>query len=187
MKRSLLSIICVSLLSACGGVGSTVFVHPNYDFGYVQRVAVLPFENLTDARGAGEQVSRYFLSELLATEAFDVVEPGEVYRVMQGMKLGRDAVLTRDQIVEMGKQLKAQALFIGSVAASASGRSGGVTVNTVTLVVRLVETEKGTTIWSSTTSADNRGFWSSVLGTPQGSPSSVVQKCVKKCVSTLVH
>lgn len=186
MKRSLLWILVLLVLGGCGGVGSTVFIHPDYDFGYVERVAVLPFENLTDARGAGEQVSRYFLSELLATRAFEVVEPGEVYRAMQAMSLPREAVLTQDQIVELGQELKAQALFIGSVAASTTGRSGGTTVNTVSLVARLVETQKGTTVWSATTSADNRGFWSSLFGTPQESPSAVVQKCVNKCVSTLV-
>ena len=186
MKWSFLLLIPMLLLGACGGVGSTVFSHPDYDFGYVERVGVIPFENLTSDRGAGAQVSRYFLSELLATRAFDVVEPGEVHRVMQDMKLIRGMELSQDQLVRIGKELNAQGLFIGSVAASASARSGGTTVTTVTLVTRLVETQTGTTIWSATTTADNRGFWSSLFGTPQASPSEVAQKCVKKSVSSLV-
>ncbi len=105
---------------------------------------------------------------------------------MQEMKLVRGMELTKEQIVQMGEELKAQGLFLGSVAASASSRNGGTTVTTVTLVTRLVETQAGTTIWSATTSADNRGFWSSLFGTPQASPAEVAQKCVKKSVSTLV-
>jgi len=178
--------IPVLLLGACGGVGSTVFIHPDYDFGYVERVAVIPFENLTSDRGAGAQISRYFLAELLSTKAFEVVEPGEVHRVMQAMNLQRGDELSTEEIVEIGKKLNVQGLFLGSVASSASAHSGGTTVTTVTIVTRLVETEAGTTIWSATTSADNRGFWSSLLGTPQASPAAVAQKCVKKSVSTLV-
>ena len=79
MRRvvTMVGLLSAVLLSGCGGTGSTKFLHPEFDFGYVERVAVIPFDNLSNDQGAGARATRYFLSELLATEAFEVVDgPG---------------------------------------------------------------------------------------------------------------
>jgi TolB-like protein len=58
-------------------------------------VAVLPFVNETDRRHAGEVVAAEFLRQLNATDAFRVVEPGEV----------RDGILRNRLIMEGGVSL----------------------------------------------------------------------------------
>jgi TolB-like protein len=165
----------------------TVFLHPEFDFSYVERVAVIPFENLSDSPGAASRATRFFISELLASESFDVIEPGEVGSVLASVLTVRTGDLTKEQIMKIGKELKVQGLFFGSLNESSSSRSGSVQTHTVALVVRLVDVESGETVWSATNTSGGRGFFARLFGTGEQSTSDVMRKCVKKTLSTLVN
>lgn len=178
--------LVVVLLAGCGGMGATTFVHPDYNFAYVERVAVIPFENLSDDRGAAARMSRYFVTELLDARVFDVVEPGEVAQGMVAIGSLRVAELPPEQFVELGRTFQAQALFLGSVTESAVVRTGASSENVVTLDVRLVETETGAVIWSTTVTETGRGFWSRLFGTSGDSMGEVSRKAVSKAISELV-
>jgi hypothetical protein len=177
----------LSLTSAGCGMGPTTFIHPDYNFSFVERVAVIPFENLTEDRGAAARMSRYFVSELLEAEVFDVVEPGEVSEGMVRIGSARVAELTREQIIELGKDFRAQALFLGSVTESATVRSGSTSESVVTLDVRLVETETGAVIWGATLTETGRGFWSGLFGTNGQTMSEVSRRVARGTISELVN
>jgi hypothetical protein len=179
------AILVVLLLSGCG-MGNTTFVHPDYTFAYVERVAVVPFENLSDDRGAAARMTRYYVSELLDVEAFDVVEPGDVTDAMMSVGTLRVAELTPQQIVDLGKRLGAQALFLGSVTESATVRRGTSSENVVTLDVRMVETETGVVIWSTTLTERGRGFWGGLFGTSGATMGEVSRNAARRSVHELV-
>lgn len=174
------------LAAGCGGMGPTIFLHPEYNFDYVEKVAVVPFENLSTDQGAGARATRFFVSELLSTETFEVIEPGEVERALSKHGVVRTAELTREQIVAIGKELGVQGLFFGSIGESADVRQGGDLVSFVSIVARLVETDTGATIWSATHTAGGRGFWSTLFGTSAKSRSEVTRECVRECIDTLL-
>jgi len=188
MKSGLLILaVLASLLTGCAGMKPTIFLHPEYNFGYIEKVAVIPFENLSKEQGAASRATRLFVSELLATESFEVVEPGEVSRALEKFATIRAAQLTQAQLMEIGKQLGVQALFLGTVNESSSMRSGSASTSVVTMVVRLVETDQGVTVWSATHTEGGRGFWASLFGTGQKSESEVTRNCVKKTLKTLIN
>ncbi len=186
--RMILTILLTGLIfPGCSGVKPTLFVHRDFNFSYLERVAVIPFENLTQDQGAGARTTRFFSTELLAAEAFEVVEPGEVTRALSAQGTLRTGELNQDQLIAIGKELGTQALFLGSVGESSTSRSGGGAVNTVTLTVRLVETDTGSTIWSATHTEQGRGFWSTLFGTAEPSMSEVTRRCVEKTIETLIN
>ena len=76
-KQVFVSLLLIVLV---GCAGDDVFFEPNMDFGSVQSVAVLPFQNLTSADEAAERVRDTFMGMLLATGALYVLPPGEVAR-----------------------------------------------------------------------------------------------------------
>jgi curli biogenesis system outer membrane secretion channel CsgG len=114
------------------------------------------------------------------------VEPGEVTRALGTFSTLRTSELSEVQIKELGSQLRVQGLFFGTVTESAVTRSGNATVNTVAMVVRLVETETGETVWSATAAGGGRGFWGSLMGTGGSSASDATHACVKKILNTLI-
>ena len=177
--------LLIIFMAGCG-VKPTVFLHPQYNFRFVERVAVVPFENLSADQGAGARITQVFITELFASEVFDIVEPGETNRVLEPYSIVRTSALTKEQIRSIGKELNVQGLILGTVTESSSLRTGGSTFNTVTMVARMVETETGSTVWSATHSQGGRGFWSSIFGTENKSQSEVTRTCVHKIIGTLI-
>jgi curli biogenesis system outer membrane secretion channel CsgG len=150
----------VLLLFVIGcGATSRVFIHPNTDMGYIKRVAVIPFENLTNEKYAGEKVSQVFLSEMLIAKDFDIVEPGEVTKALQSVQatgnssglFGPEGASNLDlvKLQKITSQLNCQALVIGSVTSYEMVRVGQEQYPQISLNVRLVDGKTGTIIWMS--------------------------------------
>ena len=138
----------LGVLVSCAS-GTTRYTHPNADLGAIKRVAVLPFENLTQERSASDKVQKVFLSELLATEAFDVAEPGLVAKVLKAERIESLDSMGPAEMKRVGEALKAQGLFMGSVVDFAETRSGSTSSPEVTIQLRLVEVQSGVTIWTA--------------------------------------
>ncbi len=172
------------LIAGCGG--PAVFLDRTYDFDYLERVAIVPFENLAQSQPAGRQATLIFITELLATESFTVIEPGETAKVLTEINPTRTTALSLEQIQEMGKRLNAQGLIFGTVNESSTIRSGGVTVPTVTLDLRLVETETGSTIWAATHTQGHPNLLTSLFGIGAQSTSETMRDCVHHVIKTLV-
>jgi TolB-like protein len=187
MKLHLSIILCAALLSwGCAASRSTRFVHPEYDFTQIERVAVIPFENLSSEQGTGSYVSRVFVTELLATGAFDVVEQGEVTRVLEVLGQARAAELDLDKLKKVGEQLAVQCVIFGSVGESAPLRSGTITAHMVSLDVRMADCATGSTVWSATTGSSGPGFIARLLGLGESTRGKAIRQAVKRSVKSLL-
>lgn len=173
-------------LLGCAGAGTTRFVNPGFNFSFVRRLAVLPFENLSSDQQAGARATRLLVTELLASGAVDVVEPGEVKAALARLA-GASATPTTEQITALGKALNVQALVLGNVNESTETRSGTVSVPVVTLDVHMVEAETGSTVWAATRTEKGGGFGARFLGTSGEPMSETTRRCVRKLVQDLIR
>ncbi len=174
------------LTGGCASVGTTRFVNPNFDFAYVRKVAVLPFENLANEPQAGARATRLFITELLATGSVEVVEPGEVRAALARVP-GAGATPSTPQLVALGKELGVQAIVMGSVNQSEEVRTGTVSIPVVTLDVHMVEVETGSTVWAATRTEKGAGFGAKFLGTGGEPISETTRRCVRELVKNLVR
>lgn len=189
LPRTRLAIVAVSLAAALAGCAGSMrptrFTNPRIDFSFVERVAVLPFENFSSDAAAGPRATRLMVTELLATGAVDVVEPGEVSAAL-GKFPGRVTRPSIEQVAELGKTLGVQAVIVASVAQSDLMRSGTVAVPTVTIDAQMIEAESGGIIWAATHTEKGSEMSARLLGT-QGEPLSVTtRRCVRRLVETLL-
>jgi curli biogenesis system outer membrane secretion channel CsgG len=189
-SRSILAmpLILIALLTPFlwGCSGPSVFLDRTYDFGFVERIAVIPFENLSQNQGAGRQATLIAVTELLASEAFAVIEPGETAKVLGEVSTSRTGTLDLEQIKEVGKRLNAQGLVFGTVSETSTLRSGGMTVPTVTVDLRLVETETGSTVWSASNTEGRPGLFASLFGLGGKSSSETMRDCIHEALNTLI-
>ena len=179
-------VLALFYLIGCGG--SSVFIDPTFDFGYVERVAIVPFDNLSQqTQVLGKQATLAFTTELLSRKAFGIVEPGETAKVMADLNLTRPGgAPDMAQIQEMGKRLKVQGLIFGSVSQTSMVRSGLTNNPVITLDVRLVETESGATVWAASRSAGRPGFFSTLFGVGGKADSEVLRQCIDEVLGTLI-
>lgn len=181
---ALLALIAISV--SCAGIKTTRFTNPDFNFGFVERVAVLPLENLTGDQQAGLRATRMIVTELLASGAVDVVEPGEV-RAAMDRNAGGSNIPTKEQVVALGKALGVQAIVTGSVTQSENLRSGTVAIPVVTLDLHMLETESGATVWAATQTEKGGGAAAKLLGTGGEAISETTRRCVRRLIRTLVH
>ena len=190
VRSLLLSIGCtvavLAGLSCSSNMGPTQFTNPNIDFSFIQRVAVLPFENLSSDQQAGLRATRLTITELLASGSVDVVEPGEVEGALASLG-GSRTKPNKEEILSLGSTLEVQAIIIGSVAQSEVLRSGAVGIPVVTLDAQMIETETGAIIWAATHTEKGKGFSARVLGTGGQPISETTRLCVQQLLATLLE
>jgi TolB-like protein len=178
--------VVLGVLVSCASGGTTKYTHPNADLGAVKRVAVLPFENLTQDRSAGDKIQKIFLSELLSLEAFDVVEPGLVARTLKAERIDSMETVGPAEMKRLGESLKAQGLFIGAVVDFAESRSGSTPAPEVTIQLRLVETQSGVTIWSASKTVSGATASARLFGIGGDSLTETARRVLKQELRTLV-
>ncbi len=177
-------IVGLTLLGCSGNLATTEFTNPRFDFGFVERVAVLPLEDLAEDRRAGVRATRILITELLASGAVDVVEPGEVQAVLDRVARGRGGP-SNSEVIELGRKLDVQAVMVGSVTQSEVLRSGVVSVPVVTLDLHLLETETGAAVWAATHTERGSGAAAKWLGTGAEAISATTRRCVQKALRSL--
>lgn len=173
------------VLPGCSGnLATTEFTNPRFDFGFIERMAVLPLEDLADDRQAGVRATRILITELLASGAVEVVEPGEVQAVVDRVVRGRGGP-SKSEVIELGRQLGVQAVMVGSVTQSEVLRSGAVSVPVVTLDLHLLETETGAAVWAATHTERGASAAAKWLGTGAEPISATTRRCVQKALRSL--
>jgi polysaccharide biosynthesis protein PelC len=179
------ALIAVLIVGAAGCGGPARYVNPTADFSAVKTVAVLPFENLSGDKVSSERVQRVFLTELLVLNTFQVVEPGQTNYSIRRANVDVSA-LTADDIKKLGTELKADALFTGTVIECVD-RAGSAEGSRLSLQLRLVEVETGQTLWSSSSTRKGATFGSRMFGFSAKPSTTVAQELIRDELHGLVR
>jgi hypothetical protein len=175
----------LTIVAGCGGTGGS-YVHPNVDFGYMKRAAVLPFQNLTPDELADERIQSIFLMELLEADILEIVDPRETVAAMQSLGLTPGRPLTPEQIVELGEKLSVEAVFFGAVeeyGISPSDRRRG---PEITIVLAMSETQTGIVVWRAQAHNTGASIWRKLFGGGSADLYTVSQETVHDALRTLL-
>lgn len=186
--RGALAVLLLAVACAgCGDRPTTSFVHPQADFSLISRVAVLPLENLTGEEAAAEKVRQLLIIELLSSGAVEVVDVGEVARGIRDSKISNPVSPSREDIQKLAGELEIQGLIAGSVQEFAEVRGGGARSTSVSMVFRMIETDAGQVIWSSSVSQSGSGAMVRLFGVGGDSPTERARKLIRKSLKSLIN
>ncbi|HET7453840.1 MAG TPA: GNA1162 family protein [Thermoanaerobaculia bacterium] len=180
------AVVAVLFLAGACGHAVTQYVHPNADLAALKTVAVLPFENLSPDHTAGDKVQKIFSSELLSTGAFTVVEPGLVTKTLKASRIETMDSLGPAEFKKLGEELKADAVFMGSVVDFVDNRSGTTPMPDITIQLRLVECQSGATVWSASRSKSGASASARLFGIGGESLTEAARELVREELHTLV-
>jgi len=149
------------LLLVPSGCGPSIkpFASKNLKGGEEVRMAILPFDNLSNTQGAGRSIESLVLIEFLKRSTLKIVDPGEVSSVLSRERIRLATNIPKETIHTLGTGLGVRLLMMGTVhqyemqSASGAGGSGNIPVIAVTL--RIIDTDSGDIVWAST--ATRRG------------------------------
>jgi TolB-like protein len=172
----------------CAGKGTPSFyINQNIDFGFIKRVAVLPLDNLTNEKFAGDSVRQVVISELLASGLVEVVVPGDAITALEKLRLKPGQQLSAQDIKAVGKSLNVQAVVLGSVNKYGEIRSGNISAPEVSITLMMADTNSGIIIWSVTETRGGASFWARHFGAQSETISETVLKVVRKALQTLYN
>ncbi|MGB5195919.1 MAG: GNA1162 family protein [Candidatus Deferrimicrobium sp.] len=144
------AVLLILVSTGCATTSSkVVYRDPNMDFGAIQTVAVMPFNNLTRENVAGERVRDVFMTMLQATGGVYVIPPGEVARGISRLSLERPASPTPEEVTKFAKIVSTDAVFTGTVKEYGEVRSGTSTANVVSVSMQMMEAQTGKVVWSA--------------------------------------
>jgi TolB-like protein len=190
----ILSVLFLVSLAGCNGSlirgGAVIrYINPEANFSYIKKVAVLPFNNMSDDRFAGERVRNTLTVDLMSRGVFDVMERGEVSKVMglifraAGFEEGRALEIDKETLKLLGEKLGVQAVILGSVDEYV-GKGGRSAV--VTLSVRMLDSSSGIVLWQVKSTATGSSTWRQIVGIEEVDRSALTTKAVKKALDTLL-
>ena len=189
MKLSLCAaLVLVPLaMASCAStkIEPAVYMHPNADLSVYERVAVLPFENLTTERFAADRVRELLVVELSSKGLFEVVESGEVNRVLRTKSLVGASEVGPELIQQLGKELNVQALLTGSVIEYREQRTGNLNTPDIALSLKLLDVETGLVIWSVTDARTGLGVWTRLFGVGEEDQTTEARKLIRDLLTTL--
>ena len=174
------------LATGCRSAGSR-YLHPNVDLAALKTAAVLPFENLTADRTAADKVQKIVVAELLALGVFEVVEPGTVVKAIRAERAESVDALGPPELQKIGAACKADVLFLGAVVDFADNRSGSTPAPEVTIQLRMVETQSGVTVWSSSRTRSGAGAMTRLFGIGGDSVTEAARQLVREELRTLLQ
>ena len=179
-----LFLLCISF--GCGGKGTPAFyISHDIDFSFIKKVAVLPLDNLTNERFAGDTIRQVVISELLASGLVDVACPGDAIAAIETLKLKPGQPLSAEQIKAVGKVLKVQAVVLGAVNKFGEVREGNVSAPEVAITLMMADTSSGSIIWSVTKTRGGAGFMARHFGARSETMSETMLKVVRESLQTL--
>jgi TolB-like protein len=177
----------ILILTAGCGASTRSYTHPEADMSYYVRVGVVPFKSLANDRFAGEKFAAEFITALLATEKFDVVDQGIFLNELAttvGTRSGVDG-MTNDQLQKISAATGVQGVFLGLVSQYDMASYGGDRFPVITVEVRLVDTGTGTVVWKASVS-ERGGPKTPIIGVGEiHTLGELSQKLSKELVKTI--
>lgn len=189
-KKYLLLFMFLTLfiVSGCHSrVPYNYYINPDIDLSFFKRVAVMPLDNMTNDKYAGEVVRNVLVNELLASGLVEVVMPGEVMAAVNELDIQNISSLNARQINALGKVLNVEAVIMGSVEKYGEIRSGNVSAPEVAISLMMADIGTGNVIWSVNINAGGAEFMARHFGARSKTMSETVITVVREAISTLAE
>jgi len=114
------------------------------------KIAILPFENLSERKGAGKIITDLFLINLYKTGRFEILNPGEVQSALADLGIWHYGGISFEELAKLNRRIKCDGIILGSVEGYNEGiKKGGETFwPEVMLSARMIDSKTGRILWS---------------------------------------
>jgi len=121
---------------------------PILDSDPPKRVAILPFENASERRGAGRILTDLFTTALFQSGRFQVLEPGEVQEALIALGAAPYGAIDFETLKGLRERIGLDAVILGTVYTYNEGlKKGATTSPEVALDARMLQAETGRILW----------------------------------------
>lgn len=168
-----------------GGDKTDIYRDENMDFGAVQTLALMPLANMSREQMAAERVRDVLIPLLLSTGAFYVLPPGEVARGIAKVGISNPSTPSAEEVVNLGKLLRVDALITGAIREYGELRSGSTEANVISLGMQMIETQTGRIVWASSSTKGGISMKDRLLGGGGNPMNDITEKAIYDLIDKL--
>ena len=146
-------------IGGCAGSAPRLYVNSEADMNYYKKVAVLPFENLTQERFAGDRITRSFITELIIADRFQILDPADFWTILEriGGTPGVQGNYDPKKLQAAAKEASANGIIRGAVTEYQMLRNGTSEVPVLSFYAEMSDVETGNVVWRASISKRGRG------------------------------
>lgn len=186
LSRFFLSVVLLTA-AACASRSAPAYKDPNMDLGSIYTVAVMPFVNLSKDQLASDRVRDVFMTTLLADGRVYVVPAGEVARQVGQAGIANPFAPTTEEVIKLGKMLKAQGIITGVIREYGDVRAGTASANVISLSVQLNEVDTGRIVSSVESTKGGIGLTERLFGGGGAPMNDVTQEAIRDVIKKLLE
>jgi len=188
---TLFCFLALLLVSGCGGGSGSAdldsFMREDVELSFINRVAVLPFENNTDDKLASERVRDVSITQVLSSGLFDVVDKSIVDNALNEEAIDLDkSPIDQSTMSRLGQRLNVQAFLLGSVDQSGEVRRGSISYYEIALSLRLLDINSGIIFWNASGTQNGDSTAKRLLGLARDDEFIVTTKLLRKLLGTVL-
>jgi hypothetical protein len=184
--RLVAGVLALVVTSGCAA-SPRLFVNREADMTLYDKVAVLPFHNLSGDAYASARVTRAFTTELIIAERFQIVDPAVLSGELERLNAGYDAQgqINFAKLKDAATAVGATAVIRGAVSEYAMRRAGTGEVPVVSFDAEMVDVATGFVVWRISITETGKGRLPIVGGPGERTFARVTQEACRHAVNVL--
>ena len=176
--------IALLLVTSCAP-SLRVYVNPEADLAFYKKIAVLPFGDLSGNALAGPRVTRAFVTELIMTNRYQIVQPEEFVAALNRARVfPSSGVYDPAQLKNAALDMGVTGILRGAVNEYQMTRDGGGDTPVIGFDAEMVDVNTGNIVWRSSISKRAKGRVS-VVGSGTRSLGRLTQQACVEMVARL--
>lgn len=179
-------VLAIAATSGCAA-SPRLFVNREADMTLYQKVAILPFHNLSGDAFASARVTRALTTELIISERFQIVDPSLMSGELERLNVGYDAQgnIALPKLRDAATNVGATAVIRGSVGEYAIRRSGTTEFPVVSFDAEMVDVATGFIVWRISITETGKGRLPIIGGAGERTFARVTQEACQRAVRVL--
>ena len=182
----LLAALALSV-DGCAGSAPRLYVNSEADMTFYKKVAVLPFENLTQERFAGDRLTRSFVTELIIADRFQILEPADFWTILEriGGTPGVQGNYDPKKLQDAAKEANVNGIIRGAVIEYQMQRTGSTEIPVLSFDVEMMDVATGNIVWRASMAKRGKGRIPIVGGGGDRTFGKISQEACREMVARL--
>lgn len=179
-------LVALAVLGGCAA-SPRMFVNREADMTLYERIAILPFHNLTGDGYAAARVTRAFTTEIIISDRFQIVDPALLSGELEKRSAGFDAQgqIAFAKLKDAATAVGATAVIRGAVSEYAMRRAGTGEVPVVSFDAEMVDVATGFVVWRVSVTETGKGRLPVVGGAGERTFARVTETACRRAVRLL--
>ena len=186
-EACILLFIFVAMVACTSSGVSENYHDPEMDFSALRTIAVMPFENLTPDKQAGQRVRDTFMTSLMATGVVYVIPAGEINRGILRLQIKNPITPSGEEIAKLASLIRADAVITGVVREFGLVRSGQASAGVISISMLLVESQSRKVVWTASTTKGGISTWDRLFGGGGRPMNEVTEQAVNDIINKLFY